>query len=181
MSNLSPRFLIPTVDSWFGIVTTPVEQTQLQIVTPPKALFGRGVSVASSCPNLIGSYQPCNIESLEEGTVLVFADEGYKTLNGVSDTHIVREYSPSSGQVFYFLGDVGSSKNADFKANTLAVSTQCEPISKKCGLADVGETDERFNCTPSFAISPGQAQPGPAIVMSLTTVWWGFNSSKMLA
>jgi hypothetical protein len=91
----------------------------------------------------------------------------------------VREYSPNPDQVFYFLGDVGSSNITDFKAKTFAVSSQCEPISTKCGLNAIGETDERFNCTPP-AFSLGQVRWGVSAMTALE-VLWEFGVLKMPA
>lgn len=116
VSDWSLRFLIPVVDSWFGIVTTPVQQTQLQVIAPPKGSFGRGIiddycAQSSNNGSFSGSYQPCTIATGEKRSALSGEGEAYKIPDGVSDTNVVREYSPNPDQVFYFLGDVGSSNS----------------------------------------------------------------------
>lgn len=48
VSDWSLRFLTPVVDSWFGIVTTSVQQTRLQVIAPPKGSFGRVSELAKA-------------------------------------------------------------------------------------------------------------------------------------
>jgi hypothetical protein len=176
---LSFRVLIPAVDTWFGIVTTPVQVAQLQTITTPTNSFGRGL--VSYCTNssdqtansitstidheyLSGDYIPCILAVGPDGSELQSESEAYATMNNVSQTNTVKEYSPDSLKVFYYLSDSATSADVDFKATTFAVTTECEVITSKCNLNLDTST---FNCTPSFAGS--LTSPGPAVVATRVT------------
>lgn len=171
--TLASRFLIPAVDTWFGIVTTPVQVTQLQTIDPPTRNFSRGL--ISICTNsdttgnsltetsngvsLSGDYLPCTLASGKEGSVLEMDSEAYKIMNGISQTNTVRQYSSDPLKVFYYLSDSATSADVDYKATTFAVTTECEIITSKCNIDFLTST---FNCTPSFAGS--LTSPGPAMM-----------------
>lgn len=111
---------------------------------------------------------PCILSSGEGGDALGGEAEAYKIMNGISNTHTVKAHSPSPSEVFYYLSDVATSTEIDYMATTFAVTTECELISKKCGLdKDFGST---YNCTPSF--SGSLTSPGPAQI-----VWASFDTS----
>lgn len=154
------------MDTWFGIVTTPVQLTQLQTIAAPTKTFSRGL--VSSCTNsanqvyVNGAYLPCTLETAVGGTFLLSDDEAYRIMNGISQTHTVRAYSPDTSKVFYYLSDAASSTEVDFKASTFAVTTECELISSKCGIGGDDPQGTTFNCTPSF--SGSLTWPGPAIL-----------------
>lgn len=162
------------MDTWFGIVTTPVQVTQLQTITPPTKNFARGLinictnssdSTANGYTttyngvNLNGDYLPCTIAVGKEGKVLQSDSEAYQIMNGVSKTNIVKEYSSDPLKVFYYLSDTHASADVDYKATTFAVTTECEAITSKCNLNFLTST---FNCTPSFAGS--LTSPGPGMM-----------------
>ncbi|RAO72582.1 uncharacterized protein BHQ10_008594 [Talaromyces amestolkiae] len=166
-------FLIPAVDTWFGIVTTPVQVTQLQTITPPTKNFSRGLinictnsdstanslTTTSNGVDLNGDYLPCTLASGKEGNVLQSDSEAYKIMNGISQTNTVRQYSSDPLKVFYYLSDSATSADVDYKATTFAVTTECEIITSNC---NVNFDTYTFNCTPSFAGS--LSSPGPAMM-----------------
>ena len=111
------------------------------------------------CPSdstLLCDY-PCSIEdwnfttggsaSLKEG--IKGAQESAETLLSNSFINIIQNTSyytddhSYGAEQYYFLGDIATGPVLDFLANTTAVATQCEVVSKDC---EISSTDEGFSC-----------------------------------
>jgi hypothetical protein len=70
----------------------------------------------------------------------------------------------SGGLPYVFLGDAASSSDVDFSASTVAVGTECKPISKYCNLSAV-DTPVPYHCSDEFTgdlsiITLGSGQVG---------------------
>lgn len=136
------------MDTWFGIVVKPSEQTQLNFTTPSSHSFGRGFLQGNDCI-YSGYHYPC--EALKgygaDGaftTNLPTDTETFKILNNVSTESIVSDPSSNSSQSLFYLSDAASSSSSlDFKASTFAISTQCNIMAIRCSE----NNRELFDCT----------------------------------
>ncbi|KAL6695714.1 hypothetical protein J3F84DRAFT_395142 [Trichoderma pleuroticola] len=138
--------VIPIIDTWFGLVVIPVEQTQLQINSPSIYAFGRGL-ISSDCTKN-GTGSPCNVITAMGKSYLVSTSEAFKVLHNVSTINKVNYFPTDPSQAVLYLGDAASSSNVDFKASTFAVSTQCQPITYDC--THMHPNASKFNCTPAL-------------------------------
>ncbi|KAK0758038.1 hypothetical protein N5P37_009336 [Trichoderma harzianum] len=138
--------VIPIIDTWFGFVVIPSEQTQLQINSPSVHSFGRGL-ISSDCTQN-GTGSPCNVITAMGKSYLVSASEAFKVLHNASTINKVNYFPSDQSQAVLYLGDAASSSNLDFKASTFAVSTQCQPITYDC--THMHPNDSKFNCTPAL-------------------------------
>ncbi|KAL7908238.1 hypothetical protein GGI35DRAFT_486357 [Trichoderma velutinum] len=145
---LTPKqfFVIPVIDTWFGFVVVPIEQTQLQVNSPSIHSFGRGLISGNCTEN--GTESPCNVIIVVGKSYLVSASEAFKVLHNVSTINKVNYFPTDQSPDVLYLGDAASSSNVDFKASTFAVSTQCQPITYDC--THMHPSDAKFNCTPAL-------------------------------
>jgi hypothetical protein len=81
--------------------------------------------------------------------MLVGGIESYKAVDDVSAINRVYTATDSLGRSYALLGDSAASNNLDFTASTIAVSTQCTPISKKCRLQGV-DSPVTYHCSDQF-------------------------------
>jgi hypothetical protein len=131
------------------------------------------------CPNGPGAFKafdgaiwvPCNIDSddgsggEDMGAELVGSLEASRVLRGVSSANSTISSYPESnhtagsgGQAFYYLAANPSMAHfpgmMDYMAKTIAITTQCAPITQQC-LPGVqwpfdDDDDRTFSCTPGF-------------------------------
>ncbi|KAL7918396.1 hypothetical protein ACQKWADRAFT_304132 [Trichoderma austrokoningii] len=143
-------FIIPVIDTWFGIVVVPEEQTQLQVVSPPAHSFSRGLNNTSECQKEADDGTPCNIGTSGLESSLKSSSEGFKIVNNVSTTNVVNQFSASPSQLILYLADAAAaSSGLDYKATTFAASAQCQSITYECTQnVDVG--DSNYNCTSAL-------------------------------
>jgi hypothetical protein len=152
--------LIPIADTWFSAAVQSVIIVQLSQETSP-ASSGRGLN-SSACSTLTADNTrlPCTIDGIGTGTGthydLAGAAESCMTMNAVSDMNTVQNYS-SDGETYYFLADTGLSKGRDFRTKTMAISTQCSPMTSTCfrGAQKTPQnttvlTSTKFSCSPGF-------------------------------
>lgn len=142
--------MIPVIDTWFGIVVVPKEQTQLQVISPPAHTFSRGLNNTSDCIKDAENGSPCNIETLQMESSLESSSEGFKIVNNVSTTNVVNQFSASPSQMILYLADAAASSNLDYKASTFAASAQCQPITYEC-TKNTDVTDSKYNCTSALS------------------------------
>ncbi|KAK5128573.1 hypothetical protein LTR85_003244 [Meristemomyces frigidus] len=168
--------LIPIADTWFGIATTADTITQLyNTTTSDYQKFSRVLS-STVCPNGPGAFSGfgllewlgCNIdyENGDAYALPAFLANGYEAnvlLQGLSTTNAVLNHT-MNGTNYMYLANQNLDAKLDFKAKTLAVSTQCAPITSKCVLPtsewpyiasvsiDSNNTGDYYNfeCTPGF-------------------------------
>ncbi|KAK3648872.1 hypothetical protein LTR56_007312 [Elasticomyces elasticus] len=145
--------LIPVVDSWFGIATTPAVITQLYNHTGPLHNFGRTLSTtqctssgtADETPRAGGfeafgnlEYLTCNVHHDTNGEAyglapyLVGLDEATRLAQGPTKSNVIRNFTDSEGTDYRYLADPGMDNKLDFKANTFALSSTCRPITAEC-------------------------------------------------
>ncbi|KAK4077724.1 uncharacterized protein Triagg1_3418 [Trichoderma aggressivum f. europaeum] len=146
ITTILGSLVIPIIDTWFGLVVIPIEQTQLQINSPSIHSFGRGL-ISSDCTDN-GTGSPCNVITAMGKSYLVSASEAFKVLHNVSTIDRVNYFPTNQSPAVLYLGDAASSSNVDFKATTFAVSTQCQPITYDCTYMQ--PNDSKFNCTPAL-------------------------------
>ncbi|UKZ69335.1 uncharacterized protein TrAtP1_010344 [Trichoderma atroviride] len=145
-------FIIPVIDTWFGIVVVPKEQTQLQVISPPTHSFSRGLNNSSDCIKLADEGTPCNIGVMALESILESSSEGFKIANNVSTTNVVNQFAASPSQMILYLADAAAiSSGLDYKASTFAASAQCQSITYKCVQntnIEAGNSD--YNCTSAL-------------------------------
>lgn len=163
--------MIPIVDTWFGIATTPAVITQLYNHTAAPHTFGRTLSGSGRCSNGPGGFWgfgdlfwlSCNIDWDDadeygiDGT-LVGPDEASRLVQGVSTQNVILNYTAVDGLTYYYLADPGMDAKLDCKASTFAMTSQCTPITQKClpgsqwPDADWSSNDNvyNFSCSPGF-------------------------------
>ncbi|KAJ4859704.1 hypothetical protein T069G_04692 [Trichoderma breve] len=146
ITTILGSLITPVIDTWFGFVVIPVEQTQLRINSPAVHSFGRGLISSDCTKNETGS--PCNVITAMGKSYLISASEAFKVLHNASAINEVNYFPTDQPQAFLYLGDAASSSNVDFKASTFAVSTQCQPITYDC--THMHPNDSKFNCTPAL-------------------------------
>ncbi|KAL7919765.1 hypothetical protein ACQKWADRAFT_329380 [Trichoderma austrokoningii] len=141
--------LIPAVDTWFGIVVKPSEQTQLNFTTPSNHSFGRGLVQGHEECMYSYYFYPCDAFKWygSDGaptSYLPTDTEAFKILNNISTENVVSKFSSSnSSQSLYYLSDTESrSSKLDFKASAVAISTQCDLIRIQCSQ----DGREIFDC-----------------------------------
>ena len=155
---------------------------------PPQ--FGFGRALTPYCVKVAAepdSEFPCSLTEGSAQLYLVNSGEGHRTLNNVSTENQLFTVSESNLS-YVFLGDpqvLSNGSNIDFSASTIAINTQCKPITQQCHvIADSGSTVS-FNCSRWFAFNlldppmygtPGDVSPvvGTDFVMTL------FNDSTMI-
>ncbi|KAK4954450.1 hypothetical protein LTR10_007881 [Elasticomyces elasticus] len=145
--------LVPVVDSWFGIATTPAVITQLYNHTGPLHNFGRTLSTAQctssgtadETPRAGGfeafgnlEYLTCNLHHDTNGEAyglapyLVGPDEATRLAQGPTKSNVIRNFTDSEGIDYRYLADPGMDNKLDFKASTFALSSTCRPITAEC-------------------------------------------------
>ena len=97
------------------------------------------------------SEYPCSVmEGSAQYYYLVESGEGTKTLNNASTTNQVFAVY-ESGLSYVFLGDPESlTTDVDFVASTVAINTQCKPISKQCNVDGWAGSTVTYNCSQYF-------------------------------
>ena len=145
--------LVPIVDSWFGIATTPAITTQLYNHTGPVHNFSRTLSttqcttsesadekpLAGQLEGLGGlEYLTCNLHRDTLGDTygiapyLVGPEEATRLAQGPTASNMIRNFTDAGGISYHYLADPEMDGKLDFKASTFAVSSQCRPITKQC-------------------------------------------------
>ncbi|KAH8124602.1 hypothetical protein FP744_10006389 [Trichoderma asperellum] len=151
-------FVIPIIDTWFGIVVVPQEQTQIQVISPPAHAYGRGLS--GECIAHTNEDAPCNVEVSQMESSLQSSSEGFKIANNISTTNVVNQFSASPSQTILYLADAAGSSALDYKASTFAASVQCQSITYQCTKdTDVGNSD--YNCTKALVGSFNEPDNNP--------------------
>lgn len=149
--------MILAADIWLHVATTTVSYVQLLSSVPPTMSFGRGMS-----PSCLASYSefrlhefpgdlPCSLKIAATAIYIVEGNEGYQTANNLSAVNqLFTVYQ--DGIPYVLLGDVSASAlSVDFSASTIAVNTECTPISAACNLTSHGAASTSFNCSKGFA------------------------------
>ena len=91
---------------------------------------------------------PCSIESNGIHEFLLDTPEALATLNDVSVTNTVQQVY-HEGVYYAFMLPVSPSPYADYRANTVAVGTQCRPVTRECNMqATLDPTP--FKCNNNF-------------------------------
>lgn len=153
--------LIPIVDTWFGVSVHPVVITQLSNNTKihsygrtlSKEYCSQGAKYSQTTTEGEYSWIGCNMEFGESFLpLMVNPDETSRVLAGTSQTNMVLNITSNSSGTVYFLADTRTGQTLDFKAKTLAVSTQCTPMTKECLYRpdDSYIYGLNFSCTPHF-------------------------------
>ncbi|OQO02360.1 hypothetical protein B0A48_11914 [Cryoendolithus antarcticus] len=173
--------MIPLVDTWFGIATTPAIVTQLYNTTSRVSAFGRALS-ALQCSDGPGGFEAmtgiqwlsCNLRYGATDTSGIIAtlagpDESARTMLGHSAITTISNYTDKDGLTYHYLADKRADAKLDFKAHTFGITTQCKPITSHCVdsaqwpmvLDSAGVYKNNFSCTPGFQANftfPGEAQ-----------------------
>jgi hypothetical protein len=75
-----------------------------------------------------------------------------RLLGGISETEVLLNVTTDVPEPFYFLQDKNANQEMDFKAQSLAVSTQCVPMTSHCFQPNYSNPDTimAFQCSPGF-------------------------------
>lgn len=145
------------LDTWFHVATTTIQLPQITPVEVPTNSFGRvlsdewveffknwdpfhGATEANTCIVAIGG---------SANNAMSDPAEAFATINNISAQNQISTISFENNSYTY-LGPVNPPIGLDFRASTIALHTDCEPVSKKCNLTDQG-LSQPFNCSPSFS------------------------------
>ena len=109
--------------------------------------YGRGLS--ETCTNRSSSSNPCTVDNSASSWFLTGADEAYKTVNNVSSMNQISSFT-SEGVNYAILLPASIPQDADFRAATFAMSTQCTPVSRSCNLRAAYGASTPFNCSAGF-------------------------------
>ena len=177
---------------------------------PPNHSFGRGLS--ESCLTWHNTIDdPCTLQNFGGKKTLVDATEAYKTINNESSINQlitlsftndsinfssvkqplpVNEFSNTIGSTFVLLSDARISDDVDFRASTIAINTQCTPITRACNLTTMNLRDGEFGIVSNFNCSNFFYGSLENLLNSTSTAPWAapqgwgmlfFNDSNMLA
>jgi hypothetical protein len=106
-----------------------------------------------------------------------FLLEGSRTLSNISRINQLQTVNQSN-ITYVILGDPAVPENLDFVTSTVAINTQCVPITRECDLTTV-DALWNYSCTSGFS---GQYATGPVTTSgSLLYVLQYFNNSAMTA
>jgi hypothetical protein len=139
-------YLIVIADTWLHATTSTIPILQALPQASPASAFGRGF-YSSGC---VENTYPCSVSTGNHGTGLINGPEGFKTLANTSSQNLVLSF-PDGNQSFAFITDVGISQDTGFQARTFAVKTDCNLISKECGLYMGPAGSSPFNCSTEFS------------------------------
>jgi hypothetical protein len=89
------------------------------------------------------AYVPCN--QLPGASDIA---ESYKTVSNVSTINRLVSVN-DNGRTYVLLGDAQPTNQLDFVASTLAINTECVPISSACNLTS--NQNASFSCSPLFS------------------------------
>lgn len=153
--------MVPVADIWLGATVQVDAITQLVTESSP-SYFGRSIN-ETTCPPSVANVTtglPCNIEHIGTGSDthydLAGATESCMTVNQVSDLNVVRSYTSDGQTYYYFLTAAAADLTRDFRTNTLALSTQCQPMTQKC-FPGAQQNPHNFTVPnpPIFTCTPG--------------------------
>jgi len=139
-------YLIVIADTWLHATTSTIPILQALPQASPASAFGRGF-YSSVC---VDNTYPCSVSTGNHGTGLINGPEGFKTLANTSSQNLVLSF-PDGNQSYAFITDVGISQDTGFQARTFAVKTDCNLISKECGLYMGPAGSSPFNCSTEFS------------------------------
>lgn len=97
------------------------------------------------------------------------AIESYETVNNVSSMNQVISVT-QSGLIYTILTDRQISNNVDFSASTIAVSTQCKPITSACHFISVHPSGNA-NCSTGFSVDFNYSNEVNSVVTAILT-WY---------
>lgn len=138
---------ILAADTWLHVTTTTVPYGIVTPREPPQTQFGRGLSSRCFDPDASSRPDPCvNSGSLtgQSSRALINAGEAYSTLANLSADNLLTTSTIEGQRLAHFV-DPKIGFDLDYKANTLAVQTQCRPMSQQCELTQ-GQFCPRDTC-----------------------------------
>lgn len=146
---LGIAYLILAADTWLHVTTSSVN---LPILSPsaPSHTYGRTLSQSCRDYTSITSNPivPC-IVHLASSDYIDGVRDAIETINNISSTNLVA--ATTQGNMSYsYLAPSNPRPNVDFRASTVALHTQCQPISKKCNLAAAFGAFTPYKCTDAF-------------------------------
>lgn len=183
------RIIIPIADTWFSTTVTPTNVALFQRVTnSSNSFFGRDYYNSTNINNYCsfeeghfdeggnGWFLPCNMDyyylpddinrTTRWSYALTNANEAALTIANLSVINTVNDgYNAGNDQVqhYKYLANTGFDLTKDFRAKTIAVKTQCAPMTARCfpsylsdNSSDLGYWRSlgsfyTFNCTPGFS------------------------------
>lgn len=146
---------ILAADTWLHVTTTTVPYGIVTPRDPPQTQFGRGLSSRCFDPDNSSRPDPCvNSGSLTgpSSRALINAGEAYSALANLSADNLLTTSTIDGQRLAHFV-DPKSGFDLDYKANTLAVRTQCRPMSQQCELAQ-GQFCPRDTCIDMNSWTP---------------------------
>ena len=96
---------------------------------------------------LLTIHLPCTVDEGLGRLYLVGGTEGIQTVNNRSTVNQLVTVQ-HSGLSYVLLSDINISQDVDFAASTVAINTQCKPITQACDAVAIEWT--RYNCSDQF-------------------------------
>jgi hypothetical protein len=144
-------YTIAGVDTWLHLVMEAVNIELVDAQLPSQAL-GRGLP-DGACSNQTAvdfDAGDCIINVAETSVFLTGANEAARVMSNTSTTNAIYDMY-IDGTHFAYLGPADNPSNLDYRAESLAIHTECRQIGKQCNLgANQSGTSEPFHCTDAF-------------------------------
>ncbi|KAJ9606772.1 hypothetical protein H2200_008781 [Cladophialophora chaetospira] len=151
-------YTIAGVDTWLHLV---MEAVNIELADPqlPQQALGRGLPDGPCSNQTAANFdgRDCIINIAATNIFLVNANEAARVTSNTSTTNAVYDMYIDDKH-FSYLGPASNPQSLDYRAETLAVHTDCRQIGKQCKLG-VGQfgASEPFHCTD--ALYGNLAQP----------------------
>ncbi|EXJ58734.1 hypothetical protein A1O7_06164 [Cladophialophora yegresii CBS 114405] len=144
-------YTIAGVDTWLHLVMEAVN-VELVDVQPPSQALGRGLP-DGPCSNPTAADFDAGDCIIRLGATSVFltgANEAARVMSNTSTTNAVYDMYIDDTH-FAYLGPSIIPSNLDYRAESLAIHTECRQMGKQCNLGvNQSGTSEPFHCTDAF-------------------------------
>ncbi|ETI22299.1 hypothetical protein G647_06372 [Cladophialophora carrionii CBS 160.54] len=144
-------YTIAGVDTWLHLVMEAVNIELVDVQVPSQAL-GRGLPDGPCSGQTAAGFDAgdCIISLGATSVFLTGANEAARVLSNTSSTNAVYDMYIDYTH-FAYLGPAIIPSNLDYRAESLAIHTQCRQMGKQCNLGfNQSGTSEPFHCTDAF-------------------------------
>ncbi|OCT51727.1 hypothetical protein CLCR_08263 [Cladophialophora carrionii] len=150
-------YTIAGVDTWLHLVMEAVNIELVDVQVPSQAL-GRGLPDGPCSRQTAAGFDAgdCIISLGATSVFLTGANEAARVMSNTSSTNAIYDMYIDDTH-FAYLGPAIIPSNLDYRAESLAIHTQCRQMGKQCNLGfNQSGTSEPFHCTDAFYGDLGQ-------------------------